>query len=166
MKSLYIPASMVEVFNASTKTIQQWGKPSSLTGILSPVDVGFYIHANVVSHVLLGHSICESTPNALVIDEKIGTEEYDKDLHPETVRTWRRLASSRPVAETATVPAVLHMTGDAVYFTLVPVEKDTDYMEAIISALRNVLPLEKIAAMPMFLCYLKSRRQRLTNSAY
>lgn len=156
MKSLFVPKEMVGVFLSTSKSVKEWSDPSFLQGILSPLDVAFYIMANVRAHELLGSDLTQSFPNEIVTD--VGADVF-RGLSREIDIELQKQASTDKLDTNGMVPAIVYFDGTHVFFTLADPIDGVNPVDAIIAIVADSLPFEVLAKLPVFTTYLTERQK-------
>lgn len=158
MKSLFVPAELVPQFQANSSVLSKWTDCSFLISILSPSDVGFYIHANVDSHQTSAKAICQSYGNAIVATDPARImDDHGDRLLKTAMLEWKRLASiGHPPCSDKAVPVIIHVSPDYIVYTM---REDVESpWTAVVNSLRRRFQLQEIAATPIFNSYLSERQ--------
>lgn len=163
MKSLYIPQELLSTFLSTSKNQKEWSDPSFLLGILSPTDVAFYIHANMVAHDLVGTSLTQSFPNEVVLSgqavlAKLADDSENKEART-AARELNRLCQSDVNKTNDMVPSIAYYNGQYVAFTLSAAVDEVDPIVAIVDKLQANYTMEELSTLPIFGEYL-TRRQK------
>lgn len=167
MKSLFVPAPLLAAFRSSASEHGLWATPGLLTGILSPQDVAFYIHANAQSTALVGSDFNDSFPNLLqqlaAGPEVIWPGSTSDSNTREIQRAWSALAQNPAKAAKLIkptddmVPSVLYIDDQLVIYTLLPRGQETDGWYEFIAKIHPFFNFSALAALPIFGQYLKHR---------
>ena len=187
MKSLFVPKPLVPAFLASGVDRDVWFKPGfSLTSIVSPSDVAFYIHANVESHRQYSGALVRSFPNSIVTDELISAwiegdwttgpaaaSEAEAEAKRKIKLAWNELAlaaaknnGQSDAVTTDIAPTVLYIS-DAVVVYTIDAEANTaatDGWYDFIAKLHPFYQFEELAELPVFAAYLEHRPTVLRGS--
>lgn len=182
MKSLFVPKPLVSAFLASGVDRDVWFKPGfSLTSIVSPSDVAFYIHANVESHKQYSGALVRSFPNQIVMDELVTAWLHsDAELEPAQAEARRKiklawnelaLASQKNDGQSDAVttdiaPTVLYIN-DAVVVYTIDAEANVAAVDGWFDFIGKIHPFFQfceLAELPVFAAYLEHRPTVLRGS--
>lgn len=177
MKSLYVPAELVDAYRASGTDRAVWKDVALLSSILSPADVAFYIHANIESHNQYEGALVKDFSNLMVelfsAEKPIGFifEMRIADGDPTARKVARALndlsngtSKSQYKVPTEVPPTVLYTDDELLVYTIGGGQENspTDGWYEFIANLRPYYQrFEDLATLNVFTAYLKHRPQVL-----
>ena len=171
MKSLFVPGALLPIYRAGAQDVSNdaalWRSPILLTGILSALDVAFYMHANIATWKLVGEEFTASFPNVITAP-KIEIERAVQDK-PE-LRVYQRELDAlcngnieNPYLNApGTVPTVVSISDQLLVHTNAVPDPNKNYLDALIEQIHPFFKFEDLAQLPIFAQYLRQKPQNLS----